>query len=420
MTRCIRWPSLITAIAAALLAFSTALGEDADREDLSACKLPNGLSSIPTRVNPRSRSEGDVFSFSKEKLSPAPPFKKDGRRLTPAEWVALIRKANIGDLQFGTAENGYLFAITGRIVDLGKHYLHEFDGKDLARPGIVPPTEKNDPHGALEGIGKHNGHSFLVETVNGKYAMLRLISQENEQATIQWVYQPDGTRRFAIPKGRILAAPRPVAIPRSEEPSKMPFHIDQLDVRDFAKAATAHMENRKKLVEMSIGLLSSKDTATANRYLACKVLGDIRACEGAAVLARIIDTPLSSGPVRLRVIVPDSYGCVYSLIAIGQPGAKAAIAQIEVDVAGEKPTGELASLWNDRIELRRNLLAFVVLKVYGEKLAKIVMEDEIAQAKDPKVKAAFQQALEAFPQIRNWLPDDKKPATSPVSSRPAR
>ena len=420
MARRMTWLSAGAAVAVIFFASTGVFGEDGDREDLSACKLPNGLSSIPTRVNPRSRSEGGLFSFSKGKLSPAPPFIKEGRRLTATEWVALIQKENIGDLQFGTAEHGYLFAISGRIVDLGKHYLYEFDGKDLARPEIVPPREKNDPQGALTGIEKHNGHCFLIETTEGKCALFRLVSQviayhnqASEQATIQWVYQPDGSRRFAVPKGRIIAVPGPPPSPRSEEPCKMPFQIDRLDVRDFTTAIITHMENNKKLVKMSIRLLSSKDATTANRYLACEFLGNARACEGASVLARIIDTPLSSGPVRSRIIVPDSYGCVYSLAKIGQPGAKAAIMQIEADATVEKLTGELDSLWKNRVELRRNLLTFVVLKVYGEKLGKIVLEDKISQAEDAKAKAAFQEALEAFPRIRNWLPEEKKSATRP-------
>ena len=445
---------LVAAIAVALFLSTAVLREDADREDLSACKLPNGLSSIPTGV--------DVRDFAKAFAKAAAAHTENRKKLVELG-ISLIssKDANLANRHLAAILLGQLRAVEAAPA-LAAHVDDNLATKsgeitvdnyrcvqaliDIGLPGAVAALKQIEidfgseaPKGSdvrfwNDRVGQRRNLLALVVLKvygekMGKIVMNDKIAQAKEPK-VKTAYQealeafprirnwlPDDMAPTTSP---ILAAPRPATGPRSEEPSKMPFQIDQLDVRDFRTATFSHMENNKKLVEMSIDLLLSKDATTINRYLACEFLGNIRASEGAAVLTQIIDIPLSGRLVNSRITIRYSYGCLYSLIKIGQSGAKAAVVQIETDTKIDKPEAELASLWKDRLKLRRNMLTLVVLKVYGEKLGKIVMEEKIAQAKDPKVKAALQEAIEAFPRIRNWLPDDKELTTSPISTRPAR
>lgn len=190
--------------------------------------------------------------------------------------------------------------------------------------------------------------------------------------------------------------------------------IMKLDLRDFAKAAATHKENHVKLKTLSIRLLTSDDVWRPLRRSACDALGDMRAPEGAPALAARVNVNLALR--SYEITVENSYRCVGALIKIGVPGALASMDQMEIDTRSKPPKEANARDWNYRIQLRRKLLALVVLRVYGEKLAKVVLEDKIAEAKDPKVKAAFQEALEEFPRIKNWLPKEKKPATRPATA----
>ena len=371
-------------------------------EDLAKCKLPNGLTILPSDGTRLARKQGSIFSFAANKLSPRPEMKG---KWSAEDLVRAIGQAKAGDIMYFAAEGGGFFAMSGRITDLGKHYLHEFDGKELPRPKIITGKEGGEAvPGLMTGIDGLTGHCFILETMDRKYVLLRIVSQDRRKerrARVQWVYQPNGTRVFNVPKSKIQTqAPAVVGRPVQEGKAAL-SPIIKLDVRDFAKAGDTHKENRKKLVELSLALVASKDADMGNRHLACLLLGKLRAVEASAVLASNVDEDLALRATRITV--SNSYRSVQALVDIGIPGSTAAIHQLERD-AGRKPPKEgNLTVWNDRTAMRRRLLALVVLRVYGEKLAKVVLEDKIAQAKDPKVKAAFQQALEAFPRIKNWL-----------------
>lgn len=122
----------------------------------------------------------------------------------------------------------------------------------------------------------------------------------------------------------------------------------------------------------------------------------------------------------MEITVENTHGGATALIRIGVPGANAALHQLELDAAKDQPKSSDQRLLNERLSLRRNLFALVVLKVYGEKLAKTVLEDKIAGAADPRVKEAYQKALEAFPRIKNWLPEEKAATTMPAATMSAK
>lgn len=394
-----------------VLAFSLPTKADEPTwEDLTACKLPNAKMILPGQGTALARKEGGtVFAFSTRTFSPELNFKEGG--FTVAKFIAALK----GDIYYAVPEGGCFMVTSGRIVDLGKHYLHDFDGKELPRPDIVTSKEDGqDVPGLLTGTEELTGHCFLLEAKGGKAVLLRIISQDRKrgESVVQWVFQPDGTRRFTIPKGKIIIDAPTSGGDRSAPGTPVRIDIPQLDMREFGKAARMHLKNRKKLVHLSISLVSSKDADLSNRHFAAILLGQLRAVEGAPALAARVDDNLAM--VSLRITVSNSYRCVQSLIDIGIPGALAAITQIKSDAKSEQLKEADQRLWNERMELRRNLLALAVLKVYGEELAKIVLEDRIAQTEDSKVKEAYQKALKAFPRIKNWLPEEKTATTMPI------
>jgi len=359
-----------------------------------------------------------VFSFSRNKLAPKPVM--EGRQWTAEDFFAKLLKTKAGDLMYSTAEQGAFVAASTRIADLGKHYLYEFDGKELTRPKVPYRTEGQEKiPGIIEGVSKLSGHCFLIETADGKAAVFRVISLGDRSARIQWVYQPDGSRTFAIPRGAVIVDKS--ATPRAPVVVKGGLTILTLDPRDFVKAIKVHQANRRKMVELSIKLISSKEARPYNRHLAAILLGQLRVVEGASVLAGHIDDDLATRSAEITV--ENSYRCVSALIQIGIPGASASLDQIAGDARSdhvkEAKEADQRRL-KERIELRRNLLALVILRVHGNKLAKIVLEDRIAESADPRVKKAYQKALEAFPRVNRWLPEEKPTPTAPAATQAGR
>jgi len=371
-------------------------------EDLSACKLPNMKRLLPGQGSPLARKEGGtVFSFATRTFSPEPDF--DEKTFTVQKFITALK----GDIYYAVPDNGCFMVTSGRIADLGKHYLHEFDGKDLPRPDIMVTKEDgHDVPGLLTGIQKRMGHCFLLETTDGKAVLLRIVSQDRKQgeAIVQWVYQPDGSRLFRIPK-HVVKAPSTMQAPTvNGAPARV--LLAPVNVLDLAKATRSHLENESKLVAACIKMIEAGDDRHLRQII--HVLGEIRSIEAAPVLARNVDRRLSvAGMPISEVTVENTYPVLQALIRIGIPGAQASLNVTAVDAENVQRAKRDPEDERRRLDLRRNLLSLVVLKVYGEKLARIVLEDRTKEAKDPEAKEAFKKALRSFPRIRNWLPDNE-------------
>lgn len=412
---------IVVAVAAVAFWATASYAAEGDREDLAGCTLPNGIGVIPTRGTTEARRSGEVFSFSKNKLAPRPIL--EGKQWTAKDLFAKIVEAKAGDLMYSRVEQGVFLAVSTRIADLGKYYLHEFSAKTLTRPEVPYVKEDGkDTPGLIRGLSKLTGHCFLVETADGRAAIFRLIASDDQHAQIQWVYQPDETRTFNIPKGNIASTSSASGgfAPTGEDAKggvAKVGSVKELDVHDFEKAVKVFTERRATLVRMSMQFVTSAKTGAVIRRAACDLLGEMRAPEASETLASMIDVGLvlESSEVNFG-----DYGCVIALIRIGIPGANAALGQIEADAKSELTKQGKVRNVNSRIELRRNLLALVLLKVYGEKLAKIILEDKIAESVDPKIKEAYQKALEAFPRIRNWLPEAKVGMVMPPATMSAK
>jgi len=184
---------------------SPAMAGEADREDLSACTLPTGTALIPQRDSPKAEEKGGyIFRFSDQKLS-VDPLNRDRKKPKSVEdFCRAIRDEGTGDLMYSQGGGAHFIAFSGRIRDLGESLLYTFSGKELERPQQVAEVEEDKEAipGSVAGVAE--GHSYLVETLDGKFALVRLISKEDRAAKIQWVYQPDGSRKFSIPQGKLL------------------------------------------------------------------------------------------------------------------------------------------------------------------------------------------------------------------------
>jgi hypothetical protein len=266
--------------------------------------------------------------------------------------------------------------------------------------------------GLVTGIQERTGHCFLLETRDGKAVLLRIVSQDRKsgEALIQWVYQPDGTRLFGIPK----SIPQRIPAAGTKGVPALPS-VRQLDMRDLAAAADVHLANRGQLVELCVTIIPLKTESLANRNIAVKLVRNIRAVEAAPVLAKEISANLTLQSRRGASL--REFPTVDALAEMSIPGATAAIHQLAVDAEGDVPAEEKARMvWESDMQLRRELLALVILRVYGEKLAKIVLEDKIAESDVRKVKETYQKALEALPRVKNWLPEEKPTAAAPSAT----
>jgi len=401
---------------------SGALGNpEARKEDLSGCKLPHGELVIPDRNTPEGEV-GFILKFSDGTLNPS-PLKAEERPRSAGEVLARIAAEKAGDLVYSSRFNGTFVAVSGRASDLGEKFLYELSGIPLQRPQPVQSKKEQSASGewtsgAIDGIA--DGHCYLIEAADGKFALVRVVQKRGRLALIQYVYQPDGTRDFAIPKGAIVVEKTNETEARHVDAAQGKVSISAIEMRDYANAVKSHGENREKIVKHSITLISAKGDDVYSRRMAAIVLGQLRAVDAAGVLAEHVNDDLAM--VSLRSTVANSYVCAQSLIDIGIPGARAAMSQMEADAKSELPKGKLADVlvWKDRLENRRNLFTLVVLKVYEEKLARIVLEDKMAASDDPKVKEAYRNAIKAFPDIKAWLPDVKQQTTAPAATGPTR
>jgi hypothetical protein len=183
------------------------------KEDLSGCKLPHGEDFLPDRNAPK----GYIFRFSDQTLG-RNPFEMEGKR--PAslnELFERMRTEGTGDLMYSPLNEGTFVAVSGKMTDLGAHFLYEFHERDLLPPSQVwgekekSGAGKGTP-GAIEGLKE--GHCYLVETVDGKLALVRLLRRQSRSSLVQWVYQPSGSRKFAIPKGEVSTVPPEQVSPR--------------------------------------------------------------------------------------------------------------------------------------------------------------------------------------------------------------
>lgn len=401
MNRQITKIGLICAFFAGLILFflGSASGAAVPREDLSACELPHGTVELAEEGSPLAlRQRGYIFNFETERLMRDPWDEAGERAPSMQAYVQRIRDRKTGDMAYSSLNDGTLVAMSGRIRDLGRHFLYEFDGKKLKRPGEVWGTEQRDSTGksmpgAIEGV--EEGRCYIVETVTGKYALVRLIEKKGRSAIIDWVYQPSGKRLFEIPRGEITERPpggrvAPFEKGRLAKPRAVPI-ISVINEQRTEEAAATHLANRKALTESLVKILGSPDETRWTKALSVRSLGEMRAVGAAPLLASIIDAHLPTSQAVLEADRNVIFGCVRALIKIGKPGAAACLEEIVklTPEDREKP-------------FKEKLLCLVIVRVEGEKIARILLEDRKEKATEPEQIENLQRAIDLIDKVKSW------------------
>jgi hypothetical protein len=165
-------------------------------EDLSACKLPNGVVTLPAPGS-KLADRGDLLKISSATFSSVPVA--DGNHIaSPAQMLQTLRESKSADLRYLPDNHGSLWVVSGRITELGAAYLSDAGSMKLSEPMAIPATSRT-PAGLFPGVAE--GRTYLVEAVDGHFALLRILEKTPEVLVAQYVYQPLGGPVFDIPKG---------------------------------------------------------------------------------------------------------------------------------------------------------------------------------------------------------------------------
>jgi len=364
------------------------------REDLSACELPHGTLELPSKGSPLAlRQGGRIFNFEQARLMPDPWDMANERAPSAQAYLQRIRQERTGDIVYSPLTGGTLVVMSGRIQDLGVHFLYEFDGGKLERPAQVWGIEDSERiPGIIESV--EEGRCYLVETVTGKYALIRLIEKKGRSAIIDWVYQPSGTRVFKIPKGELIE-PTKEEVAEAKETARRKklgslLKVDAIRITEMEKGTAAHLENRKTVTQYLMNVVSSEKESREAKSIAVRALGEMRATEAAHLLASMVEVRIITG-THFESTIENSYACVPGLISIGKPGAAACLEEIV------KLTSE------DRAKpFKEKLLCLVIVRVEGEKIARILLEDRKQTATNTQQIENLQRAINLVDEVKFW------------------
>jgi len=379
-------------------------------EDLSRSELPHGITVLPVRGSPRAKQLGGyIFRFRDASFGVSPLDGKEGGEPDPLAIRAAILEEKVGDLYYvGPIEKG-LLAWSGRIEEVGWGFLLHLDGKELRRPVLV--GEHADAGGGAK--RRCPGHldrvrldgRYLVETLDGRYALLRIVEMAPTFVVIQWVCQPSRARVFPIPKWRRVKyqprataaerlgydAPRPTPTPRPPAPAP-PEPRPALE--DFPAGTTRHLADREKLIKILMEIVADRDGRASHlaRGYAAEALGLMRAVEAAPLLASVIDAHLSHSQTPrdpIRPAMGSPYGAVLALVDIGKPGAAACLDALCKLSPEERPRSS-----------KPGLLTSVIRRVEGKRGAELLLRERLAQTEDPKARGNLEHALSLLEAMR--------------------
>lgn len=372
---------------AAIVGFALGLGSATAgdpqivQEDLSECRLPHGITEIPEQGSPAAlKAGGEILKIDAARLAPSPWAKAERRPKSMDEFVQRVRGEKTGDLSYSSLNGGTLIAMSGKLSDLGKHLLYELGGKDLARPDFVWGKEERDSAGkgmpgAIENVDY--GSCYLLETVDGHFALIRIVSKQERSATVQWVLQPNGTTTFDISKGQSIAVSgasveAATQVQHRETAGAVDRQVGEnrsvnrpVGGESLTAALKTHSNSRRSLVHSSLNILEEKGAADAVRLEVIQRLGELRVSEAAPLLASLIEVVLPSG-LMLTSTVDGIYPCVPALERIGKPSVFACI----------------EALANKQSDRAIGLHAEVIMRVEGTRSAEVLLKDKIEKVKD--------------------------------------
>lgn len=410
-----------------LLAAATTLAEGPTREDLSQVVGSKGLSFIPSPRHPDA-GRGYILRLRDGSLAtmPKPP---EGQAATPQWLVETMRKQKTGDLMYMTNANKtpILLVVSGHVRDLGQTYLFQQNDKQLEKPGPWPPAD-NAAKISITGwiVNPPEGQCYLIETIDGHYALLRVVARGEGGMHVQWL--AGANTQFRIPGGLTRDAkdllvdmpqyattlPRPAATTLPRLATTTPARAPQTMPAAAATTSPAPVPVRDRPVESKNSLLPRNPTVLVP-YLstwlqqrdmlifrrmqriqqpprkvsdyreiadAMADLGEIRAFEAAETLAAnvsFMDATAANDKDPMAV-----HPAVGALIKLGKPGTNACLKALHV----LQPSANM----QDAPTYRTLLLAHVIRGIEGLDVAELILKREAARA-DDNHKAYFEQAL---------------------------
>jgi len=377
--------------------------EDKPSEDLSKCRLPHGEAILAKEYSAKSSHLGGAFfKFGDQKYHFSPFRQKGEVPESPAALLKALRKQHTGDVFYFPHKGGGLVSICGRIADLGEHFLWEFDQKQLPRPETGNYLEEDGDAGPGVITPVETGRCYLIETVDGKFALVRIVSVGKLSAAVQYVYQPDGTRVFSVPQGELILPEKPPATSIDQKPGnggakaeahKVAKSTDPIDTRGVEEATEAHLANRRKLIDMLLNLVK-EITGKDSRQLApeqvktigtaIRTLGMLRASEATDILLDNIAFRDWTKPTP-ELGLPDSAA---ALVSIGKPATRAILGRLK-SAAGGKDEPAL------HLEGTRELFLYSVVlsRVDGGVVAKFLLESEMQKVEE-KNRSVYRKVLQ--------------------------
>ncbi|NQT51344.1 HEAT repeat domain-containing protein [bacterium] len=396
----------IALVLAARIASAAPAEHVEDFEDLAKVALPHGIVELPARGSARARRAGGyILRFRDGSLHVSP---LDGQHTGSPDLAAVrnaILKERTGDLYCSGAPTVSLLAWSGRIAALGPGFLFELSGKELPRPPAASGEQRRDGQtgkgypGRVDAV-RTDGR-YLVETVDGRYALIRVLEKASSFAVAQWVYQPSGARVFKTPKLRLLTykpratpAERLGYVPRKGKrpgPSAGVPGEEQdaaARVKPFPEGTVNHLKAREALVKQLMQVVENREGSASSRArgFAAEALGRIRAPEAASLLASLVDVPLPHSAAKPDPVRPAMgvvmYGAVPALVRIGKPGARACVqALCKLDSDERRKTS------------KPQFLCRVLVQVEGKTVALMLIRKMLAEGEDEQVRKNLELAL---------------------------
>lgn len=309
------------------------------------------------------RLGGNVFDFGKESLTRDPYLRNGKRKEKYDDFVKSLVDEKTGDILYESADGGYFVVPSGKILDMGAHYLSEFYGLrtwSLPNKDVVGTNDKG--FGGKGLLAKPQlGHCYVLLTSKGEDVLFRVIALSENAVRIQWIFN---SRHMAVGE---IAKLKEAPIPPNDEP--VPFVPESLLLDDeILKNIGKHQEYRLLLTKKLIAVAKNDKLTNAPRADAVACLGEMRAKEAVDDLISMIT--FRSAKKSLEFL-EDNLVAVDALVKTGKPSSAAAV----------KAIGALGVVGLDDFEdsTRHRYLTMLVKRVEGPAIAKILLEDAMAE-----------------------------------------
>jgi len=415
-------------VVAMMMGAGGASGAVAVKEELKECALPHGEVVLPV-AGTFEAANGEFLKLADGSLVKATSVWQAKK----PDDVAAMQRGQVADLAFLSEDNGTLWAVSGRVVDLGMVYLSDLSGVKMDRPAEIRGGGGR-PAGIIRGV--QEGRTFLVETTEGKFALVRVLEVSKVGAVVQYVYQPTGGTMFEVPKGEFLdvvpwvalrepakKVTRTTAIANPPTPTPVPTadrvegqRVPDIDlVGQYGASAIAngvsamksertstvleppfsyHMRQQEVMIETRMKLLkgdAKTSTEIEKKVDAINELAEMRADAAAEEMVKQIAflNPRGAGTEFQDSVHP----CFAGLKKLGSAGSRAAVKGLrEMDLGSESESLESPSY-------RAGLLALVIRAVEGDDVGLYILRRERAATNDVKRQRMYDQLIS--PEVKN-------------------